>query len=104
MKTLNGYGNPLAPGYTFRGFTIPAYMRDALQRYIEHGEPPGDFLTAVISNNLLEAVSRADDHNQINLPAYVAYLYNEAPPGSWGSPEKMQAWIETKQSQLRKAA
>jgi len=104
MKTLNGYANPMAPGYTFRGFTIPTYMLHALNRYIEHGEPPGDFLTAVITNNLLEAVSRADDHNQVNLPAYIAYLYNEAPQGSWGSPERMQAWIEYKQTQVRKAA
>ncbi len=93
MRTLNGYGNP---GYTFRGFSIPTYILNALQRYIENGDPPGDFLSAVICNDLTEAVARADDHNVLNLPAYVAYLYNEAPSECWGSKENMQAWIVNK--------
>ncbi len=96
MKKLDEFGNPLAPGYTFRQFAIPRYMLDPLLRYIEHGEPPGDFLTAVICNDLFKACGRADDFNLANLPAYTAYLYNEAPSECWGSKEKMQAWIEAK--------
>lgn len=79
-------------GYQFREFTIPDYMMDGLRAYIEHGIEPGSFLSAVISNDLREAISCADDTNIRNLPAYVAYLYNEAPSPCWGSAEKMQAW------------
>lgn len=79
--------------YRFQGFFIPDHMMGGLERYINHGVEPGDFLTAVIENDLAEAVGRADAENMHNLPAYVGYLYNEAPSQCWGSPEKMKAWI-----------
>ena len=82
--------------YKFREFEIPEYMMGGLERYINHGIAPGGFLTAVLENDLKEAVSRADDINMINIPAYVGYLYNEAPSGCYGSPEKVKAWIELK--------
>ncbi len=83
--------------YEFRGFEIPAYMMGGLKRYIEHGIAPGHFLTAVLCNDLCESVSRADDCNAANLPAYIGYLYNEAPAACWGSHEKFRAWLSTKQ-------
>ena len=79
--------------YRFRHYIIRHDMMGAIRRYIEHGIPPGSFLTAVIENNLSEAVGRADDENCENLPAFVAYFYNEAPSPCWGSPEKRRAWI-----------
>ena len=81
--------------YRFRQFYIPDRMLGGLTRYVEHGIEPGDFLAAVISNDLKGAVSRADDENLANLPAYVAWLYNEAPIGCCGSPENMQRWMES---------
>lgn len=84
------------PGYEFWGFTIPIYMLEAIKRYIEYGKKPGDFLTALISNDLKEAVGRADDHNVLNLKAFVAYFYNHAPSECWGSKEKMINWINKK--------
>ena len=98
MKNLDDCGNTLNQSYEFRGFTIQARMLDAVNRYIRDGDIPGDFLTAVICNDLREAIGRADDHNQVNLPAYVAFLHNEAPGQCWGSREKMHAWIKAKQN------
>lgn len=88
--------DPYAPAYTFGEFYIPNYMMGAIQRYLERGTPPGHFLTAIITNNLFEAVARADDINQKNIPAYVAYFHNEVPSLAWGSPERMRAWVEKK--------
>ena len=34
-----------------------------VRRYIEHGIPPGHFLTAVIEKDLCGASERADDEN-----------------------------------------
>jgi len=79
--------------YTFRNFYIPERMMGVILRYVEHGIEPGDFLTAIITNNLSEAVMRADDENINNLPAYVAWFYNEAPAGCWGSCERMKTWM-----------
>lgn len=79
--------------YRFRNFAIPAHMLESLTRYIRHGLPVGDFLTAVLSNDLSEACGRADDNNLANLPAYAAYLYNEAPSPCHGSRAKVDAWL-----------
>lgn len=90
---------PVAPAYVFWGFTIPEYMLEALKRYIEYGQKPGGFLTAVISNDLRNAVARADDHNIVNLRAYIGYLHNEAPANCWGSYDNMQQWLNHKQKE-----
>ena len=79
--------------YRFRHYSIRPDMMRSIRRYIDHGIPSGSFLTAVIENNLSEAVSCADDENCANLPAFVAYFYNEAPSLCWGSADKRQAWI-----------
>lgn len=92
MKDLHDCG-PGASPYSYRGFTIPIHMLQALNRYLYQGIMPGDFLRAVICNDLFLSVGRADDHNVVNLPAYVAYLYNNAPGKSWGSEKIMQDWI-----------
>jgi hypothetical protein len=67
-------------------------MIESIQRYVEKGIRPGDFLTAVICNDLFEAIGRADEDNLRNLPAIVGYFYNKTPPPCWGSPQKMNAW------------
>ena len=79
--------------YVFRHWHIRANMMGVIRRYIDHGIPTGPFLRAVIENNLSEAVGRADDENCENLPAFVAYFYNEVPSSCWGSPENRKAWI-----------
>ena len=72
---------------------IPDYMIGGLRRYIERGIPPGHFLSAVLSNDLGEAVRRADDVNKRKLADYVLFLENYAPSVCWGSPTKLDAWI-----------
>lgn len=79
----------LAPDYA----ALPFAQLDALKRYIDHGHLPGHFLTAVLSNDLKEAVARADGTNQALLATWVQWLYNRAPCGCWGSPENVTAWI-----------
>lgn len=73
---------------------IPPRMRVPLCAYLAEGQRVGHFLTAVLSNNLCDACSRADDENILLLPNYVRFLHNYAPSAAWGSPEKVKAWIE----------
>lgn len=75
---------------------IPTHMREGLQRYINHGIAPGDFLSAVLSNDLRGAVERADDVNIVAIPNYIKFLYNYAPGGCWGSVERYKSWTGTK--------
>jgi hypothetical protein len=72
---------------------IPQRMRGAMHRYLQHGIAPGHFLTAVLSNDLREAVSRADEENMLILHDYIRFLYNYAPNGSWGSKQCFDNWL-----------
>lgn len=88
--------------YCFQEFYIPERMMPSIKRYVEEGVKPGDFLTAVIENDLSEACGRADDENMRNLPAYAAYFYSETPGMCWGSEKAMTLWIEHKQKEVDK--
>lgn len=80
--------------YKVRDFSIPDYMAGGIKRYIEDGIPPGDFLSAIITNDLRTAVFHADDYNIRNIPAYIFYFYNEVPSTCWGSVKSMSDWIK----------
>jgi len=82
--------------YNFRNFYIPERMMNGMQLYIEEHYPTGDFLRSVLCNDLRSAIDRADDENIANLPAYIGFLYNQAPSDCWGSKEKYEAWIKNK--------
>lgn len=72
---------------------IPEHCRGGLRRYIERGTDVGDFLYAVLANDLRGAVRRADDTNMGHLADYVKFLYCYAPSQCWGSPAKVAAWM-----------
>ena len=69
-------------------------MLESLYLYVTQGVPVGDFLQAVLENNLVEAYGRADEENTLAMRDYADLLYNEMPSPSWGSKEKVDAWIE----------
>ena len=75
-------------------YEIPQHMHDSLIRYFDDRIAPGDFLSAVIDNDLKEAFGRADDINQHCLFAYMKWFYNEAPSGSWGYAGAVKDWIK----------
>lgn len=71
----------------------------SIMDYVNHGVPPGDFITAVLSNDLKEAFGRADSFNSANMKLIVEFCYNYIPAGCWGSPERVKAWLEFKRQQ-----
>ena len=77
---------------------LPEHIRRGVKNYIERGIIPGDFLQAVICNNLKESFNRADDINITRMLDIVDFFYNEAPFLCWGSEEKMYKWIERHRS------
>lgn len=72
---------------------IPAYMVGGLVLYIVHKKKPGDFLCAVLRNDLRAAFERADAMNFLIVGRYVKFLYNSAPANCWGSEENFKRWI-----------
>lgn len=75
-------------------YTIPPLLIERLQAYVKDRVPTGDFLRAVLENNLKEAVGRADVQSQRALCAIVSYCYNHIPSACWGSPEKVEEWLK----------
>lgn len=65
----------------------------SIRKYADEHCPPGDFLRAVLSNDLVEACARADDDNLRVIPEIVCYCYNEIPGFCWGSQDKVQKWL-----------
>lgn len=72
---------------------LPKHIRDGMKRYIEDKIKPGKFLYAVLSNDLSESLGRADNINLSRMLDIVSFVYNEAPSGCWGSPDKVRAWL-----------
>ena len=75
-----------------------AHLIPGIQRYATAHIRTGSFLEAVLSNDLKEACARADDKSKRLLFEICAYLYNEVTGECWGSPEKVQAWLEARES------
>lgn len=79
----------------FEGYeNIPATTQGALRRYVENGLAPGGFLTAVLCNDLMDAIARADNDNLRNLKSICLFVYNCIPGDAWGSKERMDAWMQ----------
>lgn len=74
---------------------IPQHMVDGMVRYLVKGIPPGSFLTAVLCNDLMGAMRKADDVNIHALPSYARFLMNGAPIGAFGSEENVSDWISS---------
>jgi hypothetical protein len=75
---------------------VPEHLRDAMVLYIEKGYQPGHFLTAVLENDLMEAMGRADNMSRDGLYGICQFLYNYAPAPCHGSPELVKRWMESR--------
>jgi len=73
---------------------IPEYMHEGLLRYVLLGVQPGDFLTAILTNDYNKAVAHADADNRKALANYSIWLFNYAPMNCHGSREKYNIWRE----------
>jgi len=68
-------------------------LDDAIYNYLLHGLEPGSFTRAVLENNLSAAAAKADSQNAENLTFIVRAVAAHMPIDTWGSPEKVRAWL-----------
>ena len=71
----------------------PPEVVESLLRYWHRRIPTGDFLRAVLENDLRDACGRADDTNIRHLPGIVSFCWWQLPSPAWGSPSKVAAWL-----------
>lgn len=62
---------------------------EAILEYAENGGPASHFVTAVLENDLTEAVFRADSKSLAGLADIVRFVHHEIPHSCHGSREKV---------------
>jgi len=76
--------------------TLPDRLRHGMQRYVDHGIEPGSFLMAVLENDLIGAVNKADPDNFKDLKTIVNWFHWELPARCWGTKDVVENWIRSK--------
>ncbi len=72
---------------------IPKAIKYQIDQYIEAGVPPGGFLNAVLTNDLMVAIQKADETNKLHIPDIVTYLLNYLPPIAYGNAKNVTDWL-----------
>jgi hypothetical protein len=94
-EIINFKGSKVLPFDEWRGYEgVPEHTRGALSRYRDKGYEPGSFLYSVLNNDLFGAVGRADAENSRAIKDICGWVYNRMPSTSWGSIDKIEAWIK----------
>lgn len=73
---------------------IDEATRNAIYWYVIAGRVPGHFVRALMSNDLLRTVARADPDNLRLLPRIVRLIASATPLECWGSSQAVDRWIE----------
>lgn len=84
---------PVDEWFTGQYSLIPERRQEALKRYVIDRVPPGNFLTAIITNDLRGAFWSADDENARLVGLYVRWFYNVPPGLCHGNRQAMDEWL-----------
>lgn len=71
---------------------VPEHLRGGLLRWMVDGIRPGDFLCAILRNDLHDAERRADPTSRLAMTAIHDWLYNFAPCNCWRSVTNFARW------------
>ncbi len=72
---------------------MPRDTKAGIDIYVDRGVPTGAFLYAVLSNNLMETLTKADAHNKDSLQLICEYIRHFTPSLCHGSPERVSEWL-----------
>lgn len=75
---------------------IPRHMWESIVEYIVQGHPVGEFLEALLCNDLMKVARKADHMNLPRLPDYAAFLEGCAPATCFGSVAAYNEWRRTR--------
>lgn len=74
--------------------SLPPRIRDSIDLFVWHGVPTGGFVRAVLSNDLMGAIRRADSDSLQSLGLICLYVYNAVPSVCCGSSEAVNSHLE----------
>lgn len=69
-------------------------IKESLGEYVKYGCPTGGFLRAVLANDFMEAVGRADEESIRDIREIAGYVYNKLLGNCHGSYKTVDRWIE----------
>lgn len=75
---------------------IPTPLIRGLERYREDHTPTGSFLRSVLYGDIYEAALRADPVSRTIMAELALHIMRELPAESWGSRDKVNAWLAVK--------
>lgn len=91
---------PVEEWWTGEYSEIPEHIRGGIERYLTELRAPGDFLTAVITNDLRGAFARADEESLKALRLLNRWFYNRAPSSAHGSLDAMRRWLTAQENDI----
>lgn len=91
----------LEPGWETAILDVPAHLRDGLLGYVVHNHEPGHFLTACLSDEFVDAATRADAESVASLRAIAVFIYNFIPANSWGGEAFVKRWVDEEGDESR---
>lgn len=75
---------------------VPEHTQEAFENYILRGYPPGSFMMAVLCNDFVGAVHKADHINKGALVDIAKWMLNVPPSECWGNSRAVKEWLEDK--------
>jgi hypothetical protein len=85
---------------------VPWHLQEGLRHYFEQRVPTGSFLEAVLGNDLVEAIGRADPESMAGMKGLVTWLYNYTPAREpyrvWGDEAAVKSWLASTDPITRK--
>jgi hypothetical protein len=78
----------------FSGYELYENVQTAIESYYYHKFHPGGFVYALLCNDLVGAVLKADYWNAFEIKQIVLWLVQRMPPAAWGSKEVVDAWLK----------
>lgn len=65
-----------------------------LDRYVKYRIPTGGFLRAVLENDFIRAIGKADEDNMATLPEIRDYIIANLPMACYGSVKAVKDWLK----------
>ena len=69
-------------------------VQEALDKYVKYRIPTGGFLSAVLENDFMRAIGKADEYNLMTLSEIRDYILATLPIECYGSPKAVSEWLK----------